>query len=161
MRNFLQLIIVLLFLSSCASHYKVPFALGKVYTQKWIAEDNLQEHGYNVIIPIVRLNNKNAILQNVYHKGRMLKLKIKLKEIGVVAMAKFPEESFIPKKDVVIEEETDSSLSSKEAAILNELKDNELVVSYWVDDKINYHKISNIRHNPMMSYPNSVMAEFD
>ncbi len=151
---------MVLLLFSCAtnqSNVETPFTLGKVHTQKWIAEDNLEQHGYTVIIPIVKLDNKNAILKDVYHKGKVLELKIRLKEIGAVAIAKFPEDSFITKKDFAV----DSALSNKEKDILTKLNDNELVISYWVDDKIQYHKISNIRHNPIRSYPNSVMAKFD
>ena len=160
MSKFPLLLIALLFLCSCSSNkniVKTPFSFGKVYTQKWIVEDNLEYQGYNVVIPILRLDKKAAVLHNVYHKGKVLKLKIKLKEIGVVALAKFPEESFLKPKNHVI----NSAVTDNDAAILSGLQDNEVVISYWVKDKIKYHKISNIRHNPLMSYPNSVMAEFD
>ena len=159
MRISLSLILVLL-LFSCVttkSNAVAPFTLGKVYTQRWVAEDNLKQHGYNVIIPIIKLDKENAILKDIYHKRKVIELKIKLKPIGAVAIAKFPENSFIKNKTLSI----DGTVSNKEKVILKELNDDELVLSYWVNNKIKYHKISNIRHNPLKSYPNSVMAEFD
>lgn len=149
----------MLLLSSCASNNglekEAPFVFGEVYTQKWVAEDNLLEQGYNVVIPIVTLNKEQAILQNLYHKGKVIPLKIKLKEIGVVAVAKFP----VDKEGVMKEVKAD--VSSKVKPHLEGLSENEIVISYLADEKIKYYKVSNIRHNPLKSYPTSVLAEFD
>ena len=77
MKNALFVALICLILC-CSSQKKLettaPFSLGEVYAQKWMVEENLKDSGYEVIIPIMSLDENEAVLQNLYHKGKLVNL---------------------------------------------------------------------------------------
>ncbi len=149
----------LLLLAGCSSQKKletsVPFSLGEIYAQKWMVEDNFKESGYEVIIPIMSLDENEAIIQNLYHRGKMVDLRIELRETGMVALAEYSKEDLL-KKDILVPEpmrKKKSKNSKKMELFPFELQETEAVLSYLQNDKVKYVKLAGIRQNPVMLYP--------
>ncbi|MGI9552570.1 MAG: hypothetical protein ACR2MT_15310 [Aurantibacter sp.] len=135
-----------IFFTGCSSTKKLeinaPFTLGEAYGQEWFTEEIPKKTGYDLIIPIISLDEDDAVLQNLYHLGQMSDIKIELRETGMVAVAEFP-----------------SKDKSQETSGLNEepfpflLGLTEAVLSYLDNDKVRYIKINGIRQNPAIAYP--------
>jgi len=125
-----------------------PFKLGEPFGQKWLVEDISKKQGYDVIIPILSLDEDDAVLHNLYHRGKMANVEIEMREIGMVAVAEFP-----AKKD-----SEELKLASGEAFpfLLGEA---EAVLSYLNNDKVRYIKINGIRQNPTVSFPSLVAKQ--
>ncbi|NNE76226.1 MAG: hypothetical protein HKN31_04055 [Pricia sp.] len=127
-----------------------PFRLGEAYAQKWIVEDDSAKQGYEVIIPLMSLDTDKAAIQNVYHKGKMASLQIKLTEKGTMAIAEFGEE--VTRNDPAI------TLSSEKGIepFPFDLTDTQAVISYLSNKKVRYYKINGIQRNPTVSYPTAI-----
>ncbi len=138
----------IIILSSCSSQKKLevtaPFTLGEVYSEKWIVEDKPENGGYEVIISILSLDSKEAVLQNLYHKGQMANLTIELREIGTVALAEYTK----------VEPDTvPVDLKNETELFPFQLTDTEAVLSYLHNEKVKYIKLNGIRQNPVKVYP--------
>jgi len=152
------ILICSLLLVGCSSQKQLetsaPFTLGEVYGQKWMVENNLKNSGYEVIIPIMSLDEKEAVLQNLYHKGKMVNLSIELREEGMIALAEYSKEDLL-KKDILVPE-TSKKKRKKNTEKMElfpfELQETEAVLSYLQKDKIKYLKLSGIRQNPTVVY---------
>lgn len=122
-----------------------PFKLGEPFGQKWLVEDVSKKQGYDVIIPILSLNEDDAVLHNLYHRGQMATIEIEMRQIGMVAVAEFP--SLENKEELKpIGDETFPFL----------LGEAEAVLSYLHKDKVRYIKINGIRQNPTVTFPSLV-----
>lgn len=159
-RHYLVLICSLL-LVSCSSQKKLetsaPFTLGEVYAQKWIVEDGSKDSGYDVVIPIMSLDEDEAILQNLYHKNKMVNLSMELREVGMIAIAEYSKEDIL-KKDILVPEPSEKNSGkddNKMELFPFELQETEAVLSYLQNDKIKYVKLSGIRQNPIVVYPST------
>lgn len=119
-----------------------PFELGEPFGQKWLVENNPKKEGYDVIIPIISLDEDEAVLHNLYHRGEMINVEIEMRETGMVAVAEFPSKENRIELKQVNEEPFPFLLSEAEA-----------VLSYLHNDKVRYIKINGIRQNPVMAYP--------
>lgn len=152
MKNGIILILLGLIAQGCAVKKNLetiaPFELGEPFGQKWLVEDNLQKEGYDVIIPIISLDKDDAILHNLYHRGKMSSVEIEMREIGMVAVAEFPEE--------VIQEKEDQKDVEPFPFLLGEA---EAVLSYMQKDKVRYIKINGIRQNPTVAFPSLVAKQ--
>ena len=139
--------ISLLFFVGCSVkknlEISAPFSLGEAYGQGWFTEKNPRKTGYDVIIPIISLDEDDAVLHNLYHLGQMADIKIEMREIGMVAVAEFPS------KD---KSEEPGQLNGEPYPFL--LTEAEAVLSYLHKDKVRYIKINGIRQNLPVSYPN-------
>lgn len=155
------ILICSLLLAGCSSQKKLettaPFTLGEVYAQKWMVEDNLKDSGYEVIIPIMSLDENEAVIQNLYHQGKMVDLRIELRDTGMIALAEYSKEDLL-KKDMLVPEATSKKKKKKEAQKMElfpfRLLETEAVLSYLQNNKVKYVKLSGIRQNPMVVYPN-------
>ena len=158
MKNALFVALICLILC-CSSQKKLettaPFSLGEVYAQKWMVEENLKDSGYEVIIPIMSLDENEAVLQNLYHKGKMVNLSIKLTDKGTVALAEYNKEDVLQKDMLVLDtsKKRQKKNSQKMELFPFELKETEAVLSYLQNDKIKYVKLLGIRQNPIVVYP--------
>lgn len=155
-----SVLVFLLLLVGCSSLKKLetsaPFTLGEVYAQKWMVQDNLKDSGYEVVIPIMSLDENEAVLQNLYHKGKMVDLSIELRDIGMIALAEYNKEDLLTKDFLV----PDTSKKRKKKATKTqmeifpfELQETEAVLSYLQNDKVKYVKLAGIRQNPAVVYP--------
>lgn len=148
------LLIAILVLGSCSSVKKLevsaPFTLGETYAQKWMLKDKPEVTGYEVIIPILSLDKDEAILKNLYHKGKMRSLEIRLTEAGNVAIAEFGREA--------VEKDTLSIVPTEtyEEPFPFELTETQAVISYVNNEKVKYYKINGIQQHPKVSYPTLV-----
>ena len=153
MKNASYLALICLILSGCSSQKKLettaPFTLGEVYAQKWIVEDTSNDSGYDIIIPIISLDENIAVLQNLYHKDKMVNLSMELRADGMIAIAAYSKEDML-QKDIFVPES--SKNNSKMELFPFELQDTEAVLSYLQKDKIKYVKLSGIRQNPVIVY---------
>lgn len=145
-------ITALFILWGCSSTKKLeataPFKLGEAYAQKWIIEEN-QKTGYEVIIPILSLENEAAALKNLYHKGKMMPIEIKLTEIGNVAIAEFGANGTENDTDNILAIETDKE------PFPFDLTKTQAVISYVNNKKVRYYLINGIRQNLKVTYPNA------
>ncbi|WP_299533778.1 hypothetical protein [Ulvibacterium sp.] len=160
------LIAVVFILFGCASKKEskagLPFQLGQVYAQRWIVEENLEEVGYDVIIPIRSLDTKRATLQKLYHRGQVVDVKIKLQKIGAVAVAEYP-------MNILKEAAATGNDGSWNTGpgVFNgpslpfELTGTQAALTYLEGGKIKYFKIEYIRQNPIMSYPSLPFRNFE
>ena len=147
-----------LLLVACSSQKKLetstPFTLGEVYAQKWIVENSTKDSGYEVVIPIMSLDENEAVLQNLYHKGKMVDISIELRESGMIALAEYTKEELL-KKDILVPE-SDKGKRKKNSKKMElfpfELQDTEAVLSYLQKDKVRYIKLTGIRQNPVVAY---------
>lgn len=147
-------------LVACSSQKKLetsaPFTLGEVYAQKWMVENHRKDAGYEVIIPIMSLDENEAVLQNLYHKGRMVAISIELRDVGTVALAEYSKEDVLKKgvlvPEVKVKKKRKKSKTEMEPFPFN-LKETEAVLSYLQNDKVKYVKLSGIRQNPVVVYP--------
>ncbi|MFS4492800.1 hypothetical protein [Maribacter sp. 2308TA10-17] len=160
MKNaFYLLLICGLVFAGCSSQKKLettaPFNLGEVYAQKWLIEDNLKDSGYEVIIPIMSLDENEAVLQNLYHKGKMVDLSMELRDGGIIALAEYTKEDLLKKAILVPEnfKKRSKKNSKKRELFPFELQETEAVLSYLQNDKVKYVKLSGIRQNPTVVYP--------
>lgn len=159
MKNVCSCILIsLLLLVGCSSQKKLeiaaPFSLGEVYGQKWMIEDNLKDSGYEVIIPIMSLDENEAVLQNLYHKGKMVNLSIELRDEAIIAIAEYTKEDLL-KKDMLVPESSKKKRrkdSEKMELFPFELLETEAVLSYLQKDKVKYVKLTGIRQNPVVVY---------
>lgn len=120
------------------------------YAQKWAIKDKPEETGYELIIPILSLENDEAILKNLYYKGKMTPLEIKLMEIGNVAIAEFGPVAIEKEAVSIVPDEID------EESFPFELTETQAVISYVNNEKMKYCKINGIQQNPQVSYPTAV-----
>jgi len=100
MKNAYYFILILsLLLAGCSSQKKLeataPFILGEVYAQKWIVENAAKDSGYEVVIPLMSLDEHDAVLQNLYHKRKMVRLSIEIRKIGMIALAEYSKEDVL------------------------------------------------------------------
>ena len=148
------LILSILVIWGCSSVKKLeettPFTLGETYAQKWVIEDEAQKMGYEVIVALLSLDNDKAILKNLYHKGKMTSLEIRLTEVGNVAIAEFGPGAI--KKDTASIVPT----GMDERPFPFELTETQDVISYVNNEKVKYYKINGIRQNPRVFYPTQV-----
>lgn len=70
-----------------------PFSHGQTYGQSWIVENRPAVHGSEVVVTTLSLTEDEAELKNLCHQGKMVPVKIKIKDIGTVAVAAFGEKS--------------------------------------------------------------------
>ncbi len=151
------LLIWAIVLSSCSSQKKLeataPFTLGEVYAQKWTVEDKPEHGGYEVIISILSLDQEDAVLQNLYHKGRMTKLSIELREMGTVALAAYAREELVEKDTVLAVDSSKKTSKNDNGLFPFELTDTEATLSYLHKEKVKYVKLNGIRQNPVKVYP--------
>ncbi|VAW12037.1 hypothetical protein MNBD_BACTEROID03-1536 [hydrothermal vent metagenome] len=137
--------------SSCSPQKKLevtaPFTLGEVYSEKWIVEDKPENGGYEVTISILSLDSKEAVLQNLYHKGQIANLTIELREIGTVALAEYAEIEPVEQDTVPVDLKNETELFPFQ------LTDTEAVLSYLHNEKVKYFKLNGIRQNPVKVYP--------
>lgn len=149
MKNGIILILLGLMVMSCSVKKNLettaPFNLGEPFGQKWLVEDNLKKEGYDVIIPILSLDEEDAVLHNLYHRGKMANIEIEMREIGMVAVAEFPSKENLEKLEQPNEEPFPFLLGEAEA-----------VLSYLQKDKVRYIKINGIRQNPTVAFPSLV-----
>lgn len=134
---------------------KAPFTLGEVYAQQWIVEENLKDSGYEVVIPIMSLDENEAVIQNLYHKGKMVDLQIELRDTGMIALAEYSKEDLL-KKDILVPEQVKKGRkkgAKKMELFPFELQETEAVLSYLQNDKVKYVKLAGIRQNPVVVYP--------
>lgn len=152
MKNGIILILFSLMVCSCSVKKNLetsaPFKIGEPFGQKWLVEDNPKKEGYDVIIPILSLDEDDAVLHNLYHRGTMANIEIEMREIGMVAVAEFSSKE--NREKVELDNEPFPFL----------LGEAEAVLSYLHKDKVRYIKINGIRQNPTVSYP-SLVAKKD
>ncbi|TMM58905.1 hypothetical protein FEE95_05595 [Maribacter algarum] len=157
-RTHFLILISSILIVACSSQKKLetsaPFTLGEVYGQNWIVENAAKDSGYEVVIPVMSLDENEAVLQNLYHKGKMVDISIELRDFGMIALAEYSKEDLL-KKDILVPEAPNSKKkkdNKKMELFPFELRDTEAVLSYLQKDKVKYIKLSGIRQNPVVIY---------
>lgn len=152
-------VLVVLALSSfqCASTKSVPnapFTLGAVYYQDWTAGVEGGGSGYNLTIPML-VNTDNIVLKTVYFRGSQAPLELKGNNIFVGRFSLKVNNSKGMVLSIDPRAEFGNEVPDLQKDIPFELKENEAVVSYKVDDKLRYFKIDHIIKKEAARYPKS------
>jgi len=144
------LIVFILVFWSCSSVKKLeataPFDLGEPYAQKWVVAEVPKKSGYEVVIPVLSLDNEKAILKNLYHKGKMTRLEIKLTEKGNVAVAEYGSETKENDRAGMLPTQVD------EGPFPFDLTETQAVISFVNNEKVKYYLINGIRQHLPITY---------
>ncbi len=157
------LLLVMASFSQCSSVPKLqqeaPVSIGDVYYQEWTA--GVQGGGSGIIL-FIPVSNSDIILEKVFFREDVVRLEVKPSN-PLLYIGRFKTDINQP-KDLILssdpKEEYNNKLPQKEKSIPFELKDDECVISYTMDGKIEYFKVSNIRKEAEINYP-SVQPEQD
>mgnify|MGYP000613279659 CR=1 FL=1 len=154
MKSVTSLLLITLMLSSCGAKKSLeiaaPFTLGEVFAQKWVLEDSPATQGYEVVISILSLSEDEAVLKNLYHKGKMVPIEIKLKEIGTVGVAEIGITTGENNAADTIPSEPEQD------AFPFDLTETQAVISYVQNKKVRYYRIDGIQRNLPVSYPTAL-----
>lgn len=119
----------------------LPIGIGKVYYHE-LLENEVRPSGFSVVIPVLS-NEDNLKLDSVYFHGQQSKLKLKDK----VYIGNFEYLNNL-KHDFIMSNAPYAEYGNKAPRIIPKralgLSKNEALVSYNVENKTNYFKISNI-----------------
>lgn len=140
------MLIAMVSFSQCSSSKKTqnsaPFEIGEAYYQKWIAGVKGGGSGINIFIPIIS-NPNNVMLDSVYFRGKQSKIETVNKTLFI---GRF-KTATNTKKDIVMSSEPYAEYGNKAPSFTKKspfkLNDDECVVSYIINNKVKYLKISN------------------
>ncbi|MEH6536924.1 MAG: hypothetical protein V7719_11055 [Psychroserpens sp.] len=133
---------------------KTPAQFGEVYYQNWTSGLQAGGSGLNIFIPVT---GTSIIFDSVYFRGKASKLETNSndKELFV---GRFKTETYQP-KDILLSsdsnEEYANQMPIKGMKVPWELKDDQCVVSYQEDNKMQYYKISNIKPKAPINFPSA------
>lgn len=152
------LLLVMASFSQCSSVPKLqqdaPMSFGDVYYQEWTAGVQGGGSGITLFIPV---SSSDIILEKVYFRGKVSKLEVKPSNANLY-IGRFKTEINQP-KDIILssepKDEYENTMPQKEAPFPFELSDNECVVSYTMDGKMKFFKITDIRKERAINYPSA------
>ncbi len=159
--NIIVFSIVLSAFTNCSSAQKlekqVPFKVGNVYCQSWVAGVKGGGSGINIFIPIENSLNKTIQLDSVYFRGRASKLEFKTINPSLF-IGRFLS-STNQSKELIMSDTPHAEYGNKPPEPLSEipfkLNPNECVISYIEDDKTLYYKIENVAEKRAIPYPST------
>lgn len=159
--NILVFSIVLMGFNGCSSAQKlekqVPFKIGDVYYQSWVAGIKGGGSGVNIFIPIEDNLNKTVQLDSVYFRGKASKLEFKTINPSLF-IGRFLSSSNL-RKDLIMSDKPNAEYGNKPPEPLDkipfELNPNECVISYLKDGKTLYYKIENVTERKSIPYPSA------
>lgn len=157
----LMLILILMTsFTNCSTAQKLqqeaPMEFGDSYFQQWVAGIKGGGSGLNLFIPIIE-NKNNVVLDSVYFRGKATKLeKISGENVQYAGYFKTPHNN---DKEIILSsdmnEEHKNTISVQTYSIPFDLKDDECVVTYKINEKTKYFKISNIKEKQPLHYPSA------
>lgn len=141
--------------SQCAVTKKMetnmPFELGDIYYQEWVAGIKGEGSGINIVIPLVS-NPKNIVLDSVYFHGKQTKLESR---DNMLFVGRFQSEKN-QKKNVIMSNEPYAEYGNKVPEIPKkasfQLQENECIVSYKTGNRVKYFKIDKIEKKEILQY---------
>lgn len=133
---------------------KLPFPTEEIYFQKWIGGQERTGGGTNFYIKFKKTFPANILLKKVYFREKEAAFK---KRDTSIYYAYFYDKPTNP--DLILEEDT----ASKELNIKNQgikkvkynLKENEAILEFEKNSKLQYFKISNITEKELLAYPSA------
>ncbi|MFI1744789.1 hypothetical protein [Thalassobellus sediminis] len=133
--------------SNCAGTQKLdkslPIDLGDVYYQSWVAGVKGGGSGFNIFIPM-ESNPNNIMLDSVFFKGKEAKLEYRNNSIFI---GRF-KTSVNQKEDIIMSSDRFAEYGNKVPNLPKkspfQLKEDECVVSYKLNNKTHYFKIDKI-----------------
>lgn len=142
--------------SQCSSAQKLqkeaPTAFGEVYFQKWVSGMAQGPSGTNIFIEV---KNDNVQLDSVYFRGKATKLDV-VNSNKFLYVGRFVSKS-IEIGDVIMHKDTAQEYGNKApeipAKIPFELAPDQCVVSYKVNGKTNYFKLTDIVEKESKDHP--------
>jgi hypothetical protein len=161
MKTFNNIILILVIcgitvsFSNCQSSQKLKnptsLKIGEVYYENWEAGVQDIGSGYTIFIPILNYP-KNITLDSVYFKGNKAKLEFKN---NTVFVGRF-KTTTNKKQDIIMSNEPYAEYANKVPVLPEkipfELKDDECIVSYLVEEEIKYFKIEGIVRKAYILY---------
>lgn len=143
----LMLVIIMASFSQCSSTYKLennsPIVFGETYCKKWVSGVAEGPSGLDIFI---ETKDNDIQLDSVYFRGKGTKLK-SIASNNLLYVGKFVSAS-TKKKDLIISSDISQEYTNEAPEIPTkipfELKRNECVVSYRLNGKIKYYKLTNV-----------------
>ncbi|MEH6703149.1 MAG: hypothetical protein V7691_00010 [Galbibacter orientalis] len=148
--------VIIMGFSQCGSSQKLvdnpPFVLGEVKSEPWTAGVNKEANGVNVYLPVE--NENGAELDSLYYQNKVVKLERIKKDNYLVYIARY---SFNKQsQDIIMHADPKKEFGNKppqvKAIMPFELEEGEAIVSYTVNGKVNYYKISEIEQSTSIHY---------
>ncbi|WP_339611138.1 hypothetical protein [uncultured Planktosalinus sp.] len=155
----LTFLFISIFMISCNSNKIVlqenpPFEVKEASFQKWFG--GIQEAGKGIHFTLTFSEiSEDVLVEKIYFRGKSEILKQNAQNRKVYR-ASFVDK---PKEDVILDSnpamEMDNPKPSIPVKFSFDLKENEAVVQYRKNDKINYFKIDNVTEKEVIAYPSS------
>ena len=151
MKQPIAIIILSVILFHCTSpkllQEQAPLEFGEVYYETWTA--GVKEAGRGIDLYISSMLKPklkhNVVVDTVYFRGKSALTEIKKQGNTLVYIAKYTfENNSKPQR-----KEYDKDIET----MLSDLNDNECIISYRVNGKLEYYKISNIKERRRIDYP--------
>lgn len=157
--------LIMVSFSNCSTAQKLqketPFVIGEVFSEKWVAGVEGGGAGTNVFIPVSK-TNKNLVLDSLYFQGKAVKLEKKDNKNGLLYIGRFAS-NINQKEDIIMHEDPKKEYGNKpsvpQVKMPFEIKENEAIVSYKVNDATKYFKIENIKSKPPVNYMSAPKVE--
>ena len=142
--------------SQCSSAQKLqkeaPTTFGEVYFQKWVSGMAQGPSGINIFIEV---KNDNMQLDSVYFRGKVAKLDID-KSNKLLYVGRFISKS-TEKRDIIMHKDATEEYGNKapeiSAKIPFELAPFECVISYKVNGKTKYFKLTDLEEKESKDHP--------
>lgn len=158
---FLSLLFLSLGIESCGSgkftnnqikfEKNPPFTVGTVYFQKWVSGLKDGNSGLEVHLVFTAINPKTTIT-DIYFRNEVLKPQNLLNNQNEY-VAHLSNDN---KKDIIMDiDSVKEAANTPSQKFPFDLKENEAVVSYFFEDRINYFKLSNVQEKEQIAYPQS------
>ncbi len=128
-----------------------PKQMQNIYYQRWNA--GVKESGYGVDV-YVNITDNTLVLDSVYFRNKVAKLKLNTKKNVYVGSFKTP---YSPSEDTVISSNPNEELQNKitlpKPKIPFDLQANECVITTKENGKTRYYKISNLVEKEALNFP--------
>ena len=151
--------------TNCSSAQKlekdVPFKIGNVYCQSWVAGIKGGGSGINIFIPLEGNLSKTILLDSVYFRGKVSKLEVKTINPSLF-VGRFLSSSN-QNRELIMSDKPHAEYGNKPPKPISKipfkLNPNECVISYLEDGKTLFFKIENISEKKAIPYPSAPMRK--
>ncbi|WP_298779660.1 hypothetical protein [uncultured Polaribacter sp.] len=154
--KFLSILTMLFGFSQCGSTKLVenpPFNVESAVYTNWVGGQP-GSSGMNVVIRYT--SDKEIEFDSLYYSKRISKLEVKPGKDSKVIVGHF--NTSVKKNDLILDVDSKKELHNKIPEINKlpfELKENEAVISYKIDNKVKYFKIENLKKGKPVFFPSA------
>lgn len=144
-------------LTSCSSQQEVktnlPWETESVYFQRWIGGQEKTGTGINFYLKFYEQFPPNFHLKKVYFRNQEANF---IKENEITFVARFYQKPI--NSDIILDGNTSNEYSNNPPEIIKskfDLKDNEAILEFEKDNKIQFFKINSVKEKELLAYPSA------